>query len=141
MYENVARTGTRYFAKQMNCLQGLLDPRILYAEDTKSTLGTLKRQFGYDVKQVMGVTMEEARNGARFCDSNSMLGVMQAVAWTGGVSMGGRRAHIWTAVQLKDVKLYARSVHIDGVRALVPSVQITFREEKFPDLRGPRSLT
>ena len=82
------------------------------------------------VKQVLAITMDEARNATHFGDAESVRGVAMCAAYTIGTVMGGRRPRTLTAIRLRDLRLYVGSVVIDGVSVCVPCVSITFKEEK-----------
>ena len=60
---NVANVGSVYYARQRNVLACTVDPRKLHAADSKKLMQALKREYGVGVRQVMGITMQEARRG------------------------------------------------------------------------------
>ena len=82
--------------------------------------------------------MAKARNAARFADTESVRGVASIVAFTMGSLQGGRRARSLTAIKLEHLQLSVVEVTVDGTCVNAPAVHITFVDEKFADVRGPR---
>ena len=136
---NVANVGSVYYARQRNVLACTFDPRKLHAADSKKLMQALKREYGVGVRQVMGITMQEARSGPNFVDGDSVLGCAQGAAWTIGTVMGGRRPRSLTSVRLKDVQLIVCRMTVAGRTVLVPGIEsISWRDEKTHDYAGQR---
>lgn len=57
------------------------------------------------MKQVKAITMIEARNGTQYTDLLSVKGVAQALAFSIGVTMGGKRPRTLTAIKLSHCML------------------------------------
>ena len=138
---NVCEVANRFWSKKLGLRKEDVDPRQLYSAEHPRAMHTVKREHGMGVTQVAAVTMEEARNATHFGDAESVRGVAMRAAFTIGSLMGGRRPRTLTAVRLRDVRLFVGSVMLDGVRVCVPCVTITFREEKYDDIQGPRDGT
>ena len=119
----------------------LIDPRLLYSAVHSRALYAIKREHGMGVKQVMAITMDEARNATHFGDVQSVRGVSMCAAFTIGIVMGGRRPRSLTAIRLGDVQLFVGRALVDGAVVCVPCVSITFREEKYDDIQGPREAS
>lgn len=102
---------------------------------------TIKREHGMGVKQVLAVTIDEARNATHFGDAESVRGVAMCAAFTIGTLMGGRRPRTLTSIRLRDLKIFVGRSVVDSVPVLVPCVTITFKDEKYDDIQGPRNAT
>ena len=138
---NVCEVADCFWSKKQGVCKEQVDPRQLYSAEHVRAMHTIKRQHGMGVKQVAAVTMDEARNATHFGDADSVRGVAMCAAFTIGTLMGGRRPRTLTAIRLRDLKLFAGCVMIDGIAVCVPCVSITFREEKYDDIQGPREAT
>ena len=135
----VCNVAVRYWqAKRSDIDRKHIDPRQKYALEHSRTLTLIGREYGVDCLQVEAITMVEARNAARFADVESVRGIAAIVAFTLGSLLGGRRARSLTAIRLRHVKLSVVSVFVAGEKVAVPSVHVTFTDEKFADVRGPR---
>ena len=135
---NVCEVADRFWSTRLGVSKESVDPRQLYSAEHLRAMHTIKRQFGMGVKQVMAVTMDEARNATHFGDANSVRGVAMCAAFTIGTLMGGRRPRTLTAIRLRDLRLYVGCVTLEGVSTCVPCIRIIFREEKYDDIQGPR---
>ena len=100
---------------------------------------TLKRQHGLGVKQVMAITMHEARNAMHFGDADSVRSIAACAAFAMGANMGGRRPRTLTAIRLGHIRLYVGKAVIDDCVVLIPHIQVEFHQEKSDDLMGVRS--
>ena len=139
---NVCEVANRYWSKKVGVLKEAVDPRLLYSADHRRTMQLIKREHGMGVKQVVAITMDEARNATHFGDAEAVRGIAECAAFTIGTLMGGRRPRTLTAMKLGDVKLFVgRAVLRDGAEVKVPCVRLTFREEKYDDIQGPREAT
>ena len=138
---NVCEVANRFWSKELGVLKEGVDPRLVYSAEHSRTMHTIKREHGMGVKQVLAVTMDEARNATHFGDAESVRGVAMCAAFTIGTLMGGRRPRTLTGIRLRDLKLFVGRVVVDGVVVRVPCVSITFREEKYDDIQGPREAT
>ena len=99
----------RFWSKERGVLKEDVDPRVLYSAEHSRTLHTIKREHGMGVKQVLAVTMDEARNATHSGDAESVRGVAMCAAYTIGTVMGGRRPRTLTAIRLRDVRLFVGS--------------------------------
>lgn len=137
---NVCHVGVAYWVRKQHVPdEAAVDPRKLYKSDTHTMKVMLRREFGVGVRQVMGVTMTEARNGPQFVEKRSVLGCNMAVAWTIGTVLGGRRPRSVAAVQLKDLTLVACRACIGGSNVMVPGIRsLVWREEKTFHYAGAR---
>ena len=59
-------------------------------------------------------------------------------AFTLAALLGGKRARSLTAVRLADFKMFAKEAEVGDKVVLVPTLHITFTDEKYADLRGDR---
>ncbi len=116
------------------------DPRHLYHSVHQRAVSCLLREYGMKTKQVHGITIGEARNMFRFGDQNSIRDVSWIAAFNMGCIMGGRRPRTLVGVKLKDIVFRATPAKLKGVGpVLLPSITITFRDEKTIDVDGFRS--
>ena len=91
------------------------------------------------MKQVKAITMIEARNGTHYTDLLSVKGVAQALAFSIGVTMGGKRPRTLTAIKLAHCMLKVGKTNLGSECVLVPQIKLKFIEEKFDDEQGPRA--
>lgn len=138
---NVCWVATRYFSKLRGVPAAQLDPRRLYEQEHMGTMGLIRRELGTSVRQVEAITMREARNATQYADIMSVRGVAMCAAFAMGALMSGRRPRSLTAIRLQDVKLTVGACEVHGRIVKVPHVQVTFTDEKFMDLQGPRKAT
>lgn len=73
-----------------------------------------------------------------YTDLLSVKGVAQALAFSIGVAMGGKRPRTLTAIKLSHCMLKVGTTKLAGECVLVPQVRLKFVEEKFDDEQGPR---
>ncbi|GLC44477.1 hypothetical protein PLESTB_000069100 [Pleodorina starrii] len=145
LLSNVCVTANTYFQRERKCQKEEVDPRILYCRDTKQVCNQLKRDGGVGVRQVMGITMQEAWSGPNFCDPDSIRECTMALAWTLGTICGGRRPRSVAAIRLKDITLKACSVEIRGQTGvsgdtyIIPAIAcLKWTDEKTPNYSGDR---
>lgn len=140
----VCEVGSRYFygaGRVAPGAQGLLDPRVIYSASHRRTMRLLRREYGSSMRQVAGITMQEALNAHLFIDKNTIKGLAMGAAFYLGVCHGGRRPRTITAMRVSDAVFTAESVKVAGRMVLVPAVELIFKEEKYDDIQGPRSGT
>ena len=104
---NVCKVANRFWSQERAMRKEDVDPRQLYNAEHLRAMHTIKREHGMGVKQVMAVTMDEARNATHhdFGDADSVRGVAMCAAFTMGTLMGGRRPRSLTAIRLRDLRL------------------------------------
>ena len=105
---NVCEVANRFWSKETGVLKDAVDPRCLSSAEHSRAMHTIKREHGMGVKQVMAITMDEARNATRFGDADPVRGVAMCAAYTIGTVMGGRRPRTLTAIRLRDLKVICR---------------------------------
>ena len=109
---HVCDVGSRYFGRRAAAQQsgrlGSLDPRCIYKQAHGRIVGLLFREYGSDLRQVEGITMQEALNAHKFVDANSVKGLLMGAAFHVGTTHGGRRPRTLTAIRVKD-QLFAIS--------------------------------
>ncbi len=98
----------------------------------------LAREFGLQRNHVEAIKMEEARSGALFCDTDSIIGLLEACAWTLGCLLGGRRPRTLTAMRAEDVVFKVQETTVGGGSRLtrVVKAKVLFREEEVCDAKG-----
>lgn len=135
---NVCELANRFWSSKLQVPATSVDPRILHDAMHHRCLVAVKRALGLGVKQVLPISMVEARNATHFADAESIRGIAACAAFCMGAVMGGRRPRTLTAIRLSDIKLTAGVANVGQETVLVPNMRITFRQEKFDDLQGPR---
>jgi len=137
---SVCWVASRHMSRKLGSLPEvhLWDPRKMYQLEHRRTMGLIRREHGVGVQQLEAITMAELKNATRFADRDSVQGMAECAAFTLAALLGGKRARSLTAVRLRDVKLFASHAIVDEQAVLVPALEITFTDEKFADLRGPR---
>jgi hypothetical protein len=120
----------------------MLDPQVVYGPADRRMRRIMAKQYKKDVKKVAFITMEEARNGHRFVDPTSALGLSDAGLWNLSCVTGGRRARTYASIKLCDIfEVVVQSVLDDqGTEVLVPSFAMSFADEKYMDDRGQRRM-
>lgn len=142
--DNICHVGCRQAAKDSNAWKiGEFDPRCLYAVAHRAMKRQMKRESGVEVKQVPGITMEEARSAVNYIDKWSLLGCCMGIAWTMGCVMGGRRSRTLASVRLQDIVLEVQAIKVqrgDDVEShMYPSIKsVTFTDEKTYAYSGDR---
>jgi hypothetical protein len=116
------------------------DPRHMYSAKHDKAMRSMLRHYGQGNTFTRALSRNEARNGGRFVDRLGLRGVMTGGMFAIGAKCG-RRARTVVEIRLADLHVKAESVVVGGASVLVPSVTIAFRDEKFMDQRGTRSLS
>lgn len=138
---NVCNFGAHNYRAQMVDTPSLasVDPRSMYRDGHRRALSMMKRQHGMTVKQVPGITMEEARSGCNFVDRDSVLGCTMGLAWTMGCVLGGRRSRTLSSVCLGDILFEVQSAKIAGKMVKVAAIaSVEFTDEKTSAYAGNR---
>ena len=138
---NVCEVANRFWAGKLCKLLQDLDPRRLYELQHQRTLCVIRREHGSSVQQVDPITMHEARNATHFADILSIKGVTKAAAFSMGALLGGRRPRTLTEIRWEDLELRVATAEVAGQTIKVPSLKVTFTDEKFQDLQGPRQAS
>lgn len=142
---NVANYGRNQFSLQvmkkgMSVHPAMADPTVLYRVADRKMRLLLKREYGERVKKSKYIDMEEARNGHKFVDVNSGIGLQDAGVWNISCDSGGRRSRSISSIQLKHLTEIVVEEVCDGCGGLVkvPSFGLEFADEKYMDPRGYR---
>ena len=138
---NVCWVANRYFSAKLHVPASSLDPRQLYAQEHSNIMGLIRREYGTTVRQTEAITIREALNAPHYADVLSVRGVAMVAAFTMGALLGGRRPRSLTAVRLADLKITVGACPVGGREVMVPQLQVTFTDEKFMDLQGPRKAS
>lgn len=83
-YGNVCTVATEYWAQREGQATAR-NPRRLYRQAHFKVLKIIRREENCKRKQVLAITMEEARNVPHFLDGCSLLGLMQRVCMDAGL--------------------------------------------------------
>ena len=108
---HVCDMGSRHFGSRAAAAHkspAHFDPRCIYKQAHKRTVGILLREYGSDLRQVEGITMQEAMNAHKFVDGNSVKGLLMGAAFHVGTTHGGRRPRTLTAMRVKDLTFTAQ---------------------------------
>lgn len=142
---DVARVGRTKFVvaiaeHQVAMNSNVVDPTILCRQADQKMRQLLGREYGKEVEKVLFINMEEARNGHRFIDQCSAVGLQDAGLWNFSCVSGGRRPRTYTAIRLKHVVEVKVEELVDksGGPVLMVSFAVVFDDEKYMDPRGPR---
>ena len=137
---NVCNMGEQWYREDHPGDVGVCcDPRVLYRLLHHKCCKGMAREYGMSVRQVRGIDLSEARNAWRYADTTTVKGAALAAAFYTGAILGGRRARSLTAIHIKDVEFTIHRARLpNGEEVSVPSVNVSFKDEKFDDIQGPR---